>query len=107
MKPKSTIEAVAKLANVSPATVSRMLNRTTRVSPAVEKRVREAAEKLGFDLKKKNKTKLIAFLLCNRSLLYPFHSQVLIAAQAACSLQEYGTLFFPLQYSEQQSPDKL
>jgi DNA-binding LacI/PurR family transcriptional regulator len=104
MKSNNTIEAVAKLANVSPATVSRILNRTTKVSPAVEKRVREAAEKLGFDLKKKNKTKLIAFLLCNRSLLYPFHSQVLLAAQSTCGLQEYNTLFFRCNTPSSRAP---
>ena len=107
MKSKNTIEAVAKLAKVSPATVSRVINRTSRVSAPVESRIRAAAEKLGVNLKRKNKTKLIAFLLSNRSLLYPFHSQVFLAVQGCCAVNGYSLLFFPLQYSQQQSSEKL
>jgi DNA-binding LacI/PurR family transcriptional regulator len=107
MKMGSTLEDVAKLAKVSPATVSRVINKTTRVSPEVQSRIRAAAEKLGFDLRKRNKTRLIAFVLSNRSLLYPFHSQVLLAAQAYCSAQDYDVVFLPLQYAEGQDSDKL
>lgn len=107
MKTGSTLEDVAKLAKVSPATVSRVINKTSRVSPEVQARIRAAAEKLGFDLRKRNKTRLIAFILSNRSLLYPFHSQVLLAAQAYCSAQDYDVVFLPLQYSEGQDADKL
>jgi DNA-binding LacI/PurR family transcriptional regulator len=104
---KVTLEAVAKLSNVSAATVSRVINRTSRVSPAIEKRIRAAAEKLGLDLRKKNKSKLIAFCLSNRSLLYPFHSQVLLAVEACCAAQDYNVVFCPLDYSEQQGWKKL
>jgi DNA-binding LacI/PurR family transcriptional regulator len=107
MKASSTLEDVARLAKVSPATVSRVINKTTRVSPDVQARIRAAAEKLGFDLRKRNKTRLIAFILSNRSLLYPFHSQVLLASQAYCAAQDYDVVFLPLQYSEGQDWDKL
>ena len=63
MKPRKSLHAVAQLAEVSTATVSRVVNRTTRVSSDVEKRVRAAAERLGFDLRRKRSTNLIAFLL--------------------------------------------
>ena len=104
---KVTLEAVAKLSNVSAATVSRVINRTSRVSPAIEKRIRAAAAKLGVDLRKKNKSKLIAFCLSNRSLLYPFHSQVLLAVEACCAAQDYNVVFCPLDYSEHQVWKKL
>jgi len=42
------IKAVAKLARVSTATVSRTINGTAKVSPATEERVREAIEALQF-----------------------------------------------------------
>jgi hypothetical protein len=42
MKGKATLESVAKLAQVSPATVSRVINRIGRVGPEVEKHVRSA-----------------------------------------------------------------
>ena len=42
------IKAVAKLAGVSTATVSRTINGTAKVNPATEKRVREAIKSLNF-----------------------------------------------------------
>jgi DNA-binding LacI/PurR family transcriptional regulator len=107
MKSRKGLHAVAQLAQVSPATVSRVVNRTTRVSSDVESRVRAAAERLGFDLRRKRSTNLIAFLLGNRSLLHPFHSQVLVAAEAYCALHDYSLLFFPLHYSASQDWRKL
>ena len=107
MKSKRNLHAVAQLAQVSPATVSRVVNRTTRVSSDIEKRVRAAADRLGFDLRRKRRTNLIAFLLGNRSLLHPFHSQVLLAAEAYCATQDYSLLFFPLHYSASQDWRKL
>jgi DNA-binding LacI/PurR family transcriptional regulator len=107
MKSNNTLEDVARLAKVSSATVSRVINKTTRVSPEVQSRIRAAAEKLGFDLRKRNRTRLIAFVLSNRSLLYPFHSQVLLAAQAYCAAQDYDVVFVPLQYTEGQDAEKL
>jgi LacI family transcriptional regulator len=44
----ATIADVAKKANVSIATVSRVLNQTTRVSEATEERVRQAINDLGY-----------------------------------------------------------
>jgi DNA-binding LacI/PurR family transcriptional regulator len=82
MKSKNTLQAVAALAKVSPATVSRLVNRTTRVSATVEARIRKAAAQLNFDLTGKRSNRLIAYLLANRSLLHPFHSQLLFAAEA-------------------------
>jgi LacI family transcriptional regulator len=107
MRTSSTLEDVAKLAKVSPATVSRVINKTTRVSPSVQARIRDAAEKLGFDLRKRNKSSLIGFVLSNRSLLYPFHSQVLLAVQSYCAAHNYDVVFLPLQYHEAQDPNKL
>jgi LacI family transcriptional regulator len=107
MKSKNTLQNVAKLANVSPASVSRLVNRSARVSPEVERRIRDAASRLGFDLSGKRDTRLIAFLLGNRSLLHPFHSQVLLAAEAYCAGHDYNLLFFPLHYSASQHWTKL
>jgi len=107
MKSKNTLQAVAALAKVSPATVSRLVNRTTRVSAAVETRIRKAAAQLNFDLNGKRSNRLIAYILANRSLLHPFHSQVLVAAEAHCAAQDYNLLFFPLHYSPSQHWTKL
>lgn len=95
---RSTHHDVARLAGVSSATVSRVVNRSARVSLAIEKRVRAAGEKLGVNLERRNGNRLIAFLLGNRSLLHPFHSQVLVASEAYCAERDYSLLFFPLHY---------
>jgi LacI family transcriptional regulator len=107
MKRRSTLQDVAELAKVSPATVSRVMNRTGRVSPKLDSRIRSAAEKLGFPLNKKKGTRLIAFLLGNRSLTHPFHSQVLLSAEEYCASHGYNLLFFPLRYAPHVPPDKL
>lgn len=43
-------------------------------------------------------TKIIAFLLSNRAVLHPFHSAVLMGAEAYCAEHEYAVLFLPFQY---------
>jgi DNA-binding LacI/PurR family transcriptional regulator len=91
---------IARLAKVSPATVSRVINKTARVSPQTLGRIRLAAKRLGVDVRrKKNPSKLLVFLLGNRSVLHPFHSQVLIAAEAYCAERDYSLVFFPIHYS--------
>ena len=89
---------IARIAGVSPSTVSRVLNGSTLVSPEIQARVREAAMESGFKLEPSDRTKPIAFLLCNRSLLHPFHSRVLIGAEAFCSENNYSMLFLPFHY---------
>lgn len=49
-KTQSTIYDVARLAGVSPSTVSRALNKPGRISAATEKRIREVAEVVGYRL---------------------------------------------------------
>jgi DNA-binding LacI/PurR family transcriptional regulator len=93
-----TVKDLARLAGVSPATVSRVLNGTARVSPEIRARVRNAATEAGFKIEHANKTKLIAFLLGNRDLLHPFHSRVLVGAEAFCSENNYSIIFLPFHY---------
>jgi DNA-binding LacI/PurR family transcriptional regulator len=95
---KGTFQDVARLAGVSTATVSRVAGKSARVSPAVEKRVRAAAEELDVILERRNSGRLIAFLLGNRSLLHPFHSQVLVSSEAYCAERDYSVVFFPIHY---------
>ncbi|MFB3920886.1 MAG: LacI family DNA-binding transcriptional regulator [Terriglobia bacterium] len=95
---KQTFQQVADLAKVSLATVSRVANGSARVSPPILQRVREAAAKLGVDLYRQGKANVIAFLLCNRDLLHPFHSRVLVAAEAYCAAHNYNMLFLSFRY---------
>ncbi len=89
---------VARLAGVSPATVSRVFAGSTQVNPALMARVREAAAKLGVEPNRSNRATLLAFLLCNRKMLHPFHSRVLDGAEEYCAAHEYSTVFLSFRY---------
>ena len=98
MAGRNTFQDIARAAGVSAATVSRIANRTAKVSAEVEKRVQEAAQSLGVSLQRRKGENLIAFLLSNRSLTHPFHSQVLVSAEEYCAERGYNVLFFPSHY---------
>jgi DNA-binding LacI/PurR family transcriptional regulator len=106
-KEKITLFEVAREAGVSPATVSRLMRGGTRVNTATRKRIQKAAADLNFDLEARKTSRIIAFLLSNRGVLHPFHSAVLVGAEAYCAEHEYGLLFLPLQYSLTVSADRL
>jgi len=97
---KIRFEEVAREARVSIATVSRVANGSQTVTRGLRERVTKAALKLGFDLDGKRKSRIIAFILSNRGVLHPFHSAVLVGAEAYCALHEYGLLFLPIQYPD-------
>lgn len=99
MKDKApNFKDVAHAAGVSFATVSRVATNSARVSPEVLQRVTEAAQRLGVDLQRKTKAKVIGFILSNRKMLHPFHSLLLAGAEAYCTESDYNTLFLPIQY---------
>jgi DNA-binding LacI/PurR family transcriptional regulator len=96
---KVTLEEVARASGLSIATVSRVINGSVRVRPNLNERVIKAAVKLGFDLERRNTSRIVAFLLSNRPVLHPFHSAVLVGAEAHCAANDFGVLFLPLHYS--------
>ncbi|MGH9351113.1 MAG: LacI family DNA-binding transcriptional regulator, partial [Terriglobia bacterium] len=96
---KVKLSDVARAANVSVATVSRLMTGRAGITPQMRERVIKAAVRLGFDLEKGKRSRIIAFLLSNRAVLHPFHSSVLMGAEAYCATLDYGLLFLPLRYS--------
>lgn len=92
---------VAAMAHVSVATVSRVLNGNSRVDPAIQAKVLDAAGKLDLDLSQRNKTKALAFLLCNRTMLHAFHSRILIGAEEHCAVHGWDMIFLSFNYSPQ------
>ena len=98
-KPKTGLREIAAAAQVSVASVSRVLNGNSRVDPAIQKVVFDAAAELGFNLSQRNKVKVIAFLLSNRVMLHPFHSRVLSGAEAYCAAQGWDMIFLSFNYS--------
>lgn len=108
MKPKKVrLQDIAHAARVSPATVSRVINRTGRVSQEIMDRVQASADRLSFDLRDRRKPRLLAFVLGNRSLLHPFHSRILAGAEACCAQQGYHVVFLSVTYRPDVSPGEL
>jgi len=98
---------VAREAGVSAATISRLVRGGARVNSETRDRILLAAQRLNFDLGARKTSRIIAFLLSNRGVLHPFHSSVLMGAEAYCAEHDYGLLFLPLQYSLFLAKDRL
>ena len=96
-KPATYLE-VARLAKVSPATVTRIAAGSAGVSKEVSLRVRRAAAKLGTDLDRKKRTRIVAFLLSNRDVLHPFQGHILLGAEAYCAADGWEMLFLSFRY---------
>lgn len=97
---KKSFKELAKLANVSPATVSRVAKGQINVDPAMRARVRKAADVLGIDLEKKHseKANIVAFMLSNRDLLHTFQARILFGSQSYCASQQRELLFTSCRY---------
>lgn len=97
---KKSFKDVARTANVSAATVSRVANGQSNVDPAIRSRVRRAAESLGIDLdrKRNEKANIVAFMLANRDLLHNFQARILFGSEAYCASQHRELLFMSFQY---------
>jgi DNA-binding LacI/PurR family transcriptional regulator len=100
-KSKYGLREIASAANVSVATASRVLNGNSRVDPALQKLVLDAAANLGVDLTQRNRTKALAFLLSNRTMMHTFHYRVLLGAEAYCSARGWDMVFLSFNYMPQ------
>jgi DNA-binding LacI/PurR family transcriptional regulator len=106
-KTKLGLRDIASAAQVSIATVSRVLNGSNRVDPAIRKSVLAAAAELDVDLTERNKSKALAFLLSNRPMQHVFHSNILLGAEAYCAARGWEMVFQSSNYSPQVSGKEL
>lgn len=95
---KVRLQDIARAAGVSGSTVSRVVNRTGRVSPELVERVQRIAGRLKVDLRARLKPRLLGFVLGNRHLLHPFHSRILAGVEACCAQHNYHVVFLSLHY---------
>ena len=87
-KAKPTIEDVAKLCGVSVSTVSRVINRSTPVSTALNLKVRKAIQELGFTPRQwKERTMAKTVVLVVPDILNPFYSEIIHGAQEEADKQ--------------------
>src|ERR1017187_7960721 len=100
-KSKLGLREIASAANVSIATVSRVLNGNGRVDPDMRKNVLAAAADLDIDFSQRNKTKALAFLLSNRAKQHAFHSSVLLGAEAYCASRGWELIVQSYNYPPQ------
>lgn len=90
---KTTLRDIAKLANVSSATVSRVANGNPQVDEQIQARVYAAARELGIDLTSTRKNRVIAFVLGNRDSLNEFQSRILLGAEGYCNQHGWDLQF--------------
>ncbi|HSS97116.1 MAG TPA: LacI family DNA-binding transcriptional regulator, partial [Terriglobales bacterium] len=90
---KTRLRDIAKLAKVSPATVSRVANGNPQVDPTIQANVIAAAKKLGIDLTETRKNRMIAFVLGNRDRINEFQSRILLGAENYCAENNWDLLF--------------
>lgn len=95
-----TYRDIARLAKVSPATVSRIAQGKPSVDPELRNRVRLAASRLGASLGERGESsRILAFVLANRDLLHNFHARALVGAEGFCSRANWEIVFLPFRYS--------
>lgn len=91
---------IAKAANVSAATVSRVAQGQQSVDPAIRARVEKTARALGVDLmrKRNEKSSILGFMLSNRDLVHNFQARILFGSEAYCASCEKELLFMSYRY---------
>jgi len=108
-----TIRDVAKRAEVSVGTVSRVLNGRSDVKTELRTRVDRAMQELGYRPNvraqnfARNSSAVLSFVLSNRDLLHPFHSRLLQGVSTQCEEAGYFVLYSWWKYSGDTPPGKL
>lgn len=101
-----TMRQIAKLAGVSPATVSRVLNETVPVSPDLKERVMAAARESGYTVVKnpESKSHLIGLLLPRLS--NPFYTEIIQGILDTASAAGFDVVIRPASVSGMNSFNK-
>lgn len=96
-----TIKDVAKQANVSPSTVSRVISDSNKISEKTKKRVRKVMEEMGYHINLnarvlvQKSTQTIGIVMkhsASQTLENPFFPELLRGISAECNEKEYSIL---------------
>ncbi len=93
MAKKTPLREVARLAEVSLATVSRVANGHPRVDASIQTRVLAAARQLGLELGKTRKNHSIAFVLGNCEFPNEFQARLLLGVEDYCGQNGWDLQF--------------
>lgn len=93
------LREIAADANVSIASVSRVLSGSSRVDSDISKRVLDAAARLNINPLERSKASAVLFLLSNRAVLPPFHARILMGADAYCATHGWDLFFLSFHYA--------
>lgn len=109
----TTIRDVAKKADVSVATVSRVLNDSGYADAETRTRVLRAAEELNYRRNvhwsrlKKQSSQTVLFLLGNRLTLNSMQMRLLVSCERALKQRGFDLLFNRFEYSSRSRPNEL
>jgi DNA-binding LacI/PurR family transcriptional regulator len=97
---RPTFQELAKLANVSQATVSRIAAGRPNVDSTIRERVQQTARNLGLDLDRRrdDSSRTLAFVLGNRDVLHSFHARVLAGAESYAAAHDWEMFHLTLRY---------
>jgi DNA-binding LacI/PurR family transcriptional regulator len=99
-----TVHDVARVAGVSVATISRVLNQHPNVSAKTRERVLALIQQSGFRPNvmarrlAHGRSGLLCFLLSNRDIIHSFHSRVLKGVEDYCQQQHREVIFTTFDY---------
>ncbi len=109
----ATIKDVAKMAGVSTATVSRVLNNAGYFDADTARRVQEAVEALGYrrnvhwERLVRNESRTVCFLLGNRESLNSMQVKMLLACERVMAEAGYDLVFSLYRYDTETQAGKL
>jgi LacI family transcriptional regulator len=109
----ATIRDVAAHAQVSVATVSRVLNESGYADPATRARVLAAAAELNYQRNvnwsrlKSQSSRTILFLLANRQSILAMHMRLLVSCERVLRAHGYDLIFARHDYAAQVRPSEL
>lgn len=92
---KITARQIAELAQVSPATVSRVMNGRVPVSPQLKDRIMSAAKELGYVIPDKTENDLRLIGILAPKLTYHFYSEIIEGVLDAATSAGYGVVLCP------------
>lgn len=106
---KITMQDIAKVAGVSPGTVSNALNDRSGVGKDVKKKILEIAEKMGYDKSNRDESKVIRFIIFKKHGYVvsdtPFFSGLIEGIERECRSEGFEVVISHIIHNEHDDKD--